>query len=286
MRLRHCVLWLGLVAGTAPPMHAQQTWHSTGAEFGNAVADIFHIWTAPFHSSGRDWLGTGAAVVVFGALMPFDDQIDRWIVTHQNSGFLDVTQPFRRSNSLLAPLSTDSRLLPIFSTLLVTGMVSNSRPLREAGYGCISAWAASSTVRGALYAGVGRTRPIAAHGDQFDFTVPGGDWNHHSFFGGHTTNAFACASFLSQRFHLSVGEPLLYTVAATIGVARMADRNHWASDTFLGSAVGVAIGRSIAARYDRRAERRDSAATRSAWYDGVHLAPTPNGLAIAWQRAF
>jgi membrane-associated phospholipid phosphatase len=69
----------------------------------------------------------------------------------------------------------------------------------------------------------------------------------------------ACASFLGHRYSLGIAEPLPYAYATVIGLGRMADGEHWASDTMLGAIVGFSIGRAIASRQlQRRASSADS----------------------------
>jgi len=170
--------------------------------------------------------------------------------------------PFREQYAL-GRLATVRGLIPIASALVVSGLLSDNRKLRDAGYGCAAGWAMSNTVRFAVYAVLGRQRPFVADGDQSRFSVPGGGWPKHSFPAGHSTNAFACSAFLNHRFDLGIAEPALYTAATAISLTRMVDRRHWASDTFVGAAFGYAAGRAIAARFERRAARRESSAGTS-----------------------
>ena len=89
---------------------------------------------------------------------------------------------------------------------------------------------------------------------------------------------------------MGVLEPVLYASALGISVARMTDRRHWASDTWVGMAAGYAMGRSIAARYARREARRErdkvNEQIRMSLLDGLSLAPTRGGLAIRWSGQF
>jgi membrane-associated phospholipid phosphatase len=82
-----------------------------------------------------------------------------------------------------------------------------------------------------------------------------------SFPAGHFANALACATFWNERFHLGFAEPLLYALAGTVGVGRLADRAHWTSDTMLGGILGFAVGREVAKRsLERQQERRSKGA--------------------------
>ena len=253
MRVRDCALGITLCCcSLAAPAAAQVTRRTAARELGDMFADVGYLWSSPARAGARDWVGAVAVGAGAGALLPVDDQVDAWIVRHPRSAVVAAVRPFRESNEVLYRLPTVAGLVPISVVLVTAGLAADKPKLREAGYGCLSGWMMSNTLRYAIYAGVSRPRPAVANGDQYAFSVPGGSWDEQSFFAGHAMNAFACATFLSERFELGAAEPLLYTVATTAALARMADRGHWASDTFLGGVVGYAVGRTIARRYERR----------------------------------
>lgn len=280
---------LALSVVAAGSASAQVTFRTTGREFRDALADIVHIWVSPFQAERRDWVGALGVAAGTAALLPVDDNIDAWIVRHPNAAIIDAVSPWNEEHPEIGDLSTGKRLLPISAVLIASGMVSDNRKLREAGWGCLSAWQGSSTVRELLYATVSRERPSLDHGDQYAITTPGGEWDFHSFFGGHAANAFACATFWNTRFHMGVVEPVLYVTATGIALSRLADRRHWASDTWVGVMSGYAMGRSIAARYARREakrEQQDAEPVRTSLLEGLQLSPLRGGLAIGWSGKF
>jgi membrane-associated phospholipid phosphatase len=289
MRLPTTARTLVLVLTITRSASAQVTFKTTGHELRDALVDVLHIWTSPFHAEQRDWIAAIGVAAGAAALLPVDDQIDSWIVRHPDAAIVQAVRPWDESNPTLGDLSTGQRLLPISAVLIASGMVSDNRKLREAGWGCLSTWQASSTIRAVLYETVSRERPSIAHGDQYAINTPGGEWDYHSFFGGHAANAVACTTFWNTRFHLGILEPVLYAGAAGITFSRMKDRRHWASDTWVGIAAGYAMGRSVAGRYARRQAKRDQAASepiRASLLDGLKLAPTRGGLAIGWSGQF
>jgi membrane-associated phospholipid phosphatase len=264
---------------------AQVTVRSTANEVGDVFQDVAYFWASPLRADTRDWANAGLVASGLAALLPLDAPVDRWIVRHQRTGVVLATTPFREQGGPFSRLATARRLIPISAALVVAGSLTDHRALREAGYGCIAAWGASNTVRYTLYATVSRLRPSAAGGDAFRIRVPGGKWDENSFFAGHATNAFACASFWSERFDLSAGEPVLYAAAALTALARMADRRHWTSDTFVGVAVGLAIGHTIAARYERRAARRAASSLDGTARPAMGRALAPP-VVILWRATF
>src|SRR5215207_896758 len=169
---------------SAAALPAQVTFKTTGYEIRDALADVAHIWTSPLHAGTKDWLGVLGVAAGTAALLPVDDQIDSWIVRHPSAAIVEATAPWNEDHPNVGDLSTGQRLLPISGVLIVSGMVSDNRKLREAGWGCLSVWQGSSTIRTLLYETVSRERPSTAEGDQYDITTPGGEWDQHSFMGG------------------------------------------------------------------------------------------------------
>ncbi|MEO7086243.1 MAG: phosphatase PAP2 family protein [Gemmatimonadaceae bacterium] len=97
----------------------------------------------------------------------------------------------------------------------------------------------------------GRARPYqtgdtSAH--DFKFGRGFGDANYQSFPSGHATAAFAAAAAVtseSQRWwpHKTwLVAPVMYGGATLVGLSRMYNNAHWASDVALGAAIGTFAG--------------------------------------------
>lgn len=247
---------------TSTGAHAQRTLSSVGYDLRDTGADMLHIFTSPFHASASDWMGAAGALGLAMLALPIDDNVDRWVVANPNSALArnNFFRENRRFN--LGDLGTGKRLQPILGIVYVAGFATNSRALRDAALGCSGVQVASSAIRkGVVYPLVARPRPdsaIAMGMNQYDIDVPGGSWAFHSFPAGHFMNAIGCASFLGSRFKMGIAEPLVYAAAAGIGLARIADRRHWTSDTMLSMVAGYAIGRTVAARQLNRHNRAPS----------------------------
>ena len=268
-RARRAFVGILAAAALATPALAQRTLGTVGRDLAGAGSDIWAVWTSPFHATGRDWLATAAVTAGGVALSPVDDDIDRWVVRNDENGFQRALKPIRENRGTnFGDLPTGRMILPISGGLYLVGFVTDRPGLRDAALGCVASQQANSAVRHATYALVARTRPSefqvdgtpspVRQGDQYEIDLPGGEWEEHSFFGGHVANAFACATFFSERFELGYVEPMLYAFATGIGVARTVDRRHWASDNLLGAAFGYAVGRAIAHRQKERLREREA----------------------------
>jgi membrane-associated phospholipid phosphatase len=103
----------------------------------------------------------------------------------------------------------------------------------------------------ALKAMLGRARPyISADTNPRNFGLGRGfnSADYESFPSGHSTAAFAAAAAVSSetaewwpRTKWVIG-PVMYTGASLVGLSRMYEDKHWASDVVMGAAVGVFAG--------------------------------------------
>jgi membrane-associated phospholipid phosphatase len=70
--------------------------------------------------------------------------------------------------------------------------------------------------------------------------------DYTSFPSGHTTTAFAVASVLAQEYKDKIWVGLTsYTIATLVGLSRLNDGKHWASDVIAGAALGTFIGTTL-----------------------------------------
>lgn len=92
-----------------------------------------------------------------------------------------------------------------------------------------------------------------------------------SFPSGHTAVAFASARFIQKRYGAQIHPALLYGAATLTAVARVKADQHYAGDTVAGAVLGYAW-----AEY----------CTESRSGQQFALWPTPQGIALWWQRSW
>ena len=234
------------------PATPRTLWH----EVRRVPDDISWALAGPWRLDGGEAAVAAGVLAASGVLSIWDDDIDRWLVRNDSSRILRLIRPVREGAKFaLGELPTGTRMPAIGMALYAAGFVGRNANLREAGLGCISTWVASAGARYALYYTSHRLRPDSADGDQYRMGLGGQGWQRQSFFGGHVANAMACSSFLAERFDLGAAEPVMFVYSGAVGLARMADRRHWASDIAVGTAFGLAVGRAVAGRSSRRAAR-------------------------------
>ena len=150
----------------------------------------------------------------------------------------------------------------IGTSMYAVGRLSHEKRLAEVGLHGTEALLVGEVVGSVLKDFFGRARPYV------DTTGPNpDDWQllrgfrsgteYRSFPSGHTVAAFAAAAAVSTETSIwwptatyyGIG-PVLYAGAAAVGVSRMYNNRHWASDVMLGAAIGTFAGTKVV-RYHR-----------------------------------
>jgi membrane-associated phospholipid phosphatase len=239
--------WISTHAGT---VRAQVGVGSERQDFRNFLGDIWSVWSSPAHMTRRDIAPTVGAIAGVALSTQVDSTVRVWLLAHERSGLVRALAPVRDSSPTIPAgrLGMGLYLLPLSGAAYVAGRVFRWPDVRDAGMGCAAGHLSVLGIREVAYHAIGRGRPrITA--DPFLISIPeSGGWLWHSFFSGHIANSMACASYLGHRFSFGAAEALPYAFSAAIGIGRMADGEHWTSDTVIGGVVGYAIGQAIAKR--------------------------------------
>jgi len=89
---------------------------------------------------------------------------------------------------------------------------------------------------------IGRGRPTDGHGGAYNFRPFSGQ---DSFSSGHTTEAFALASVISEHYDSLWVQVPAYGLASAVGYARLNNNRHWPSDVLAGATIGTFVGKTV-----------------------------------------
>ncbi len=165
------------------------------------------------------------------------------------------------------------------------GRLTGHPHLAALGLRSLEAVALSGVATGVIKGVVGRERP-AASGLDSDELVPGRGFTSGqfaSFPSGHATAAFAFATVSAEEMttwwpHASKWlRPVLYTTAGLVGLARMYNNRHWASDVIGGAGIGTLSGLEVERWHHAHPHNR-----LDQWLLPSSLAPSAHGVMVAW----
>jgi membrane-associated phospholipid phosphatase len=244
------------MSGAVPAIVAAQQTAPTVSQQGRpASPDTAAVRTAtaptlrprPVFTS-RDAVLTAALVTSAAFLIPADGSIAR---EFQRQG-PQSSSSLRGAADGMEMIGSPGAII-FGGSLYAAGLVARKRGVADFGWHTLEALAISGQVTTALKGLFGRTRPYAAGGDAGDFDWGGGfsTSERRSFPSGHTSMAFTFASVVaeetSHRWPAAnrFVAPVAYAAATGVGLARMYNDKHWASDVALGAAIGTLAGRLV-----------------------------------------
>jgi membrane-associated phospholipid phosphatase len=202
---------------------------------------------SPFHWHGGDFARLAAFSGAGLLLFAFDQEIQDRAQENRSSASDDAA-------FLFSPFGNGGYLLGFSAVLYAAGEIGRSEGLRKTALLSVESLAAATFF---IWAGkliVGRARPSSGESSRVfrPFSLRSGYWSMPS---GHAASAFAVAATLAGQSRNAVVDILSYSLAALAGLSRIEDNKHWASDVFIGSAVGYFAARKIAA-LNRQPEAR------------------------------
>ena len=204
------------------------------------LLDTKEVLTAPVRWNSRDWLILGGVAAGIGTVAIFDQEIERGI-RHARSD--TATKIFDN----IQPLGNEYAI-GIIGTFYLAGEIFKDPRAKATALDSIAATAiASGIIDNSLKYVVGRSRPTDGKG-AYDFEPFSG---RDSFASGHTTEAFALASVISEHYDEPWIRFTAFGLAGTVGYARLNNNRHWPSDVLAGAAIGTLVGK-VVVRFNRR----------------------------------
>jgi membrane-associated phospholipid phosphatase len=190
------------------------------------------IWTSPFVGSNDrfKWMIPIAATSAF-------------LLTRDN----DWSQNYKPSENTLNWSNHVSEIGSAYSVygsvagFYLLGKVTHNENLSHTGLVGLQALLNSTIVTGTLKLATSRERPNTGDGD-------GSFWGGGSSFpSGHSMAIWSIATaMVNARPRPIYWHIIAYSIASSVSVARIAEEKHYASDVFVGSAMGFFIGRYVA----------------------------------------
>ena len=209
------------------------------------LLDIRDIVLKPKYLSKSQWCNLGIVLGTTGLLMTIDGNIQSFVQKNKTASLNDFSKNFVEPFGNVH-LYRNYTLLSLGVLYLHGSFMHNERQKKVAML-ATKAFAITGMLVYIPKTVFGRHTP-----GQFEkgFENPhfwsGPGFGYQSFFSGHTSVVFSVASIVASEYSNSYPIKILaYGLAGLVGVSRIYDNAHWASDVFLGACFGYAVGKII-----------------------------------------
>lgn len=219
------------------------------------ISDLKQEFTKPFHMQPRDWGNLAKYAAVGGTLAFFDGSIQR--------GATSLVARNPNTKKISKTITNFGGKYEVFALAAFGGygLVFKNEKMQTTTLLATQAYITGAGLETVVKVLTGRTRPSSYPDDvrataSFlgPFSSRAGKDNS-SFPSGHTTVAFAAATVFALEYSDKPWVPILaYSSASLIGLSRITENKHWATDVFAGAVVGFLAGRNVVNNYHRYAK--------------------------------
>jgi membrane-associated phospholipid phosphatase len=237
------------------------SFHSPKGYFPSLIHNIGEQAAAPFHFKAKQWIYTGAAAGVTTALFFFDEDIDSWARPQkQKHQWVNKTSP------VISQFGSSLGLYSVLASGVVSAAFKNEKGVQTSLL-ATQAWITSGIWTQIIKQLTGRERPKASY---IFSHIEGGRWHgifskylevspddrsrmsYDAFPSGHTASAFAIATVYATQYSDHKAVPIIfYSAASLVGISRLTEHEHWASDVFVGALLGYASGKQVVKHYNK-----------------------------------
>ena len=217
----------------------------------------------------KDWILAGSTLAAGSLIYIFDDDI-RNVFQRNRSSFTN-----HLSENIVEPFGSGLYSMPLFGLLYLYGEIGQDSKSKTVALDGVKTYVLSASVAFVLKQIGKRHRPF--HDPEPNSKLwegPFGDSKYNSFPSGHALVSFALASYVSSAYKDKVWVGIAsYSIAGLVGLSRLNDDKHWASDVFIGAVIGYAVGKCI---YNNSFEKHN-----------IQVLPVAqNGLGITFIKKF
>ncbi len=228
--------------------------------FPSLIDDFAEQAKAPFKMNTKQLLMTGAGIGITAVLIHFDPKIDDWARVQKQKHYW-----VSRVSPVVTRFGGDWGIYSAIAYGALSAAVRNEKGVQT------SLLATQAMITSGVWVNIvkiftGRERPIA----NYSFSkVQGGMWYgpfakfdqdaakkpvsaYDAFPSGHTATAFSIATVFAEQYKDIKGVPLLcYSAASLVGISRLIEHEHWASDVFVGGIAGYLCGKQVVAHFNK-----------------------------------
>lgn len=206
----------------------------------------------------REWAQVGVFSAALGTTLLLDRSINESVQKLRDQSGL-----VRNSSPVITHLGGFTGLA-VVGGFGVYGWIAKDQKMKTTVLLASQSFLITVVATAGIKIGTGRTRPDFYNhwkGPDYYFkTQPASNGycpEYNSFPSGHTSTAFSIATIFAKQYSNKKWVPVLsYGLASMVGVTRVVENRHWASDVLAGAALGYLCGNLVMANYKRMTKKK------------------------------
>jgi len=197
--------------------------------------------TGPARWGKKEWMTFGGVVIGGTVLYIYDGQIRNFFQAHRTPGTDKI------SKYGFEPWGSGIYTLPLLGGFYLYGLSAHNTKVRQVAMAGTQAFIMGGLSVEVLKVLFGRHRPYQDVPPNHKlWTGPFGSLGYNSMPSGHTTVAFSVATVFASVYKDKPWVGILsYGIASGVALSRLNNDKHWASDVFIGAALGFAVGKTV-----------------------------------------
>lgn len=235
--------------------------------FKSYLLDIRDIAVSPFKASPKQWSVFFATALTDVAIATQDGAIRNFALKNRNATTRNIQQ------YALEPWGSGKFSLPLLGSFYLFGLINDNERSKLTALLGLKAFVVSGLIVTVpkqvfhrhrpcpcVYGGVPYVTCASETPYEFDgpinFSINPKSFKEYmniffqssdnSFPSGHSVSAFAVATVIAEQYKYKKWVPIVaYSLAGLTAISRIEANKHWASDIFMGAAIGYTIGKFI-----------------------------------------
>ncbi|HUU38164.1 MAG TPA: phosphatase PAP2 family protein [Candidatus Desulfaltia sp.] len=208
--------------------------------------DFQDVMRSPGRWDGRDFLTLTAVTGTGLLLFAFDQDIRSWAHDHR-------TSTTEKASSFLSFCGNGATLVGLTAAIYAAGEIGNDVALRKTALLSLESLATASMLAWTIKVITGRARPYTDESSR-SFHPLAFKNSYWSLPSGHAVASFSVATAIAEQTESPLVDVLAYGLATLVGISRIHENKHWASDVFFGSALGYFVAKKVCDLNRRRDE--------------------------------
>ena len=258
----------GAIRDLEPAAYTKTTRINVQGYFILLLSDAKQQLSSPFHLSKRQWVNAGKMALLTGALAFADKPIQKEVLALRN-----MSSTVKKISKFITDFGGPYETYTL-SELAAYGFLFKKEKVKNVTIMATEAYITAGAIESVMKFLTGRQRPSYYGSDSIEaqptfhgpFARAGREYRgktiSSAFPSGHTTVAFAAATVFALEYRNRPLIPIVaYTAATLVGISRVTENKHWATDVLVGAALGYLSGRQVVNNYHRYAKLRAAKAS-------------------------